>query len=194
MRFPAFLASALLVLFGLSASAQSTKELKGTFKDYFEAFTSHDHERVVEFIYPGLFEKMPKERMIMSLDRNAHQMTADSTIEVKLHKVKLKHVSDFVQVEGASYALIDYTMYIDMKVLERNETKAYQVMEFLKDTFKRMYGDENVKYDRDKATLRAKQTSSLYAIWEPHSGEWKFLEKNEKMAELLPEEAMSKLP
>jgi len=170
-------------------------EIKTAFDGYFATLKSKDNTAAMDYIYPKLFDMVPKQMMIELMD----QMYADTTMEIWFDNPQLQDISEIVKVEDGRYALVSYSFQMYIKLLEVDETEGEEesVIAMTHSMYNQMFGVENVKLLEGENTFSIFTENKLISINDELTEGWKFLEKNETMApllqQILPAEVLEKL-
>lgn len=157
---------------------------------YFEANRNKDFEKIMDMLYPKLFDAVPKEMMLQVFK----QMEGEG-MDFSINGADIKNISDMVEYEEEKFALVDYVLDMDMKF--SGETYSKEVMGMMKGTFENLYGKENVKYDEENNAFSLKAKNSMFAIADKNSVDWKFIENKPQMeailGQIIPEVVKKKL-
>jgi len=184
---------ALTTMIIIGTNGQSDIEVKTTFHDYFTTVMQQENEKTLDYIYPKLFDLIPKDRMLEMMNKTK----ADTTTRVSLVSPSVTRISEVTKVGGTDYVLIQYTFQMTMTfTLAKNEDgeEETEPFDFTAEVLKEKYGKKNVTEDRENNTLKANVSNEMFAIRDPAYTGWKFLEKKENMqpilSKLLPKEVL----
>ncbi len=163
------------------AWAQSDKEaaIRQRLDEYFRATEAKDWNKVVDMVYPKLFNLVEKEDMV--------QLFADMEGNGMVFQMKdfvVHDISKPVTHEGERFALVGYSAGMNI----RFTSAAYRdssMVESLRTTFSATYGDENVRYNKEDNSFDIQADKSMFAIAPEGSAEWAFMENNPGQAGLL---------
>jgi hypothetical protein len=182
-----------LVLLAISLSinvfAQTDKkEITNTFNAYKTTLDNLQLEKSMDFIYPKLYEFIPKEQIIAAFKKTF----SDTNLKIKFNNIKLKSISEIISFNKVKYALISYSYSMSFTFSED-----YSIEEFYT-IYQQKYGKNNVQKNDKTRTINIKMDKMFYAINDPKYGDfWRFLEKNESQMKLLemliPKEIIEKL-
>jgi len=162
-------------------------EMKKTFENYFQTVVQKDNEKTLDYMYPKLFEKYPKDKMLGAMDK----MKEDTTTVITVDNANIISISETFELDGIKYALITYSFKMTMIIMatgDKSESTVgedYNQADFTYEILKEKYGDKNVLYDQENSKLDINVTSEIYAIKKPTYKDWKFLEKKDSMKQLL---------
>src|SRR6478752_6808948 len=97
-----FLLATVLII---GAYGQSEKdEIKNTFHDYFNTVMQQENEKTLVYIYPKLFDIIPKEKMLDIMNKTK----ADTSMRVVLAEPFITRISETTKIEATEYAVIQY--------------------------------------------------------------------------------------
>lgn len=182
-----------VTLFIIGAYGQSDKdEVKSTFHDYFNTVMQQENEKTLGYIYPKLFDIIPKEKMLDIMNKTK----ADTSTRVALAEPAITSISETTKIEETAYVVIQYTFKMTMtfpKAPEPDEEEEVDSepeensdpIDFTFEMLKEKYGEKNVKIDRENSTLEAKASNEMFGIHDPAYSGWKFLEKKDSMKPIL---------
>jgi hypothetical protein len=185
-----FLLATILII---GAYGQSTKdEVKNTFHDYFNTVMQQENEKTLGYIYPKLFDIIPKEKMLDIMNKTK----ADTSTRVVLADPSITRISETTKIEATEYVVIQYTFKMTMTFSKSPEPDSEEEVDsepeedsdpidFTYEMFKEKYGERNVKIDRESNTLEANISNEMFGIRDPSYEDWKFLEKKESMKPIL---------
>ena len=188
----------LLILTALwitTAFAQTDRdEIRKNVEVFFKATQQSDYEKLLDYIYPKVFETYPKEELL----KNMKKMQTDSTFSFSIENSKIENISDLMEVDGIKYALITYSykMYLTI-AMDKNDTEEEKELfnKMMLGMYKNMYGEDNVQYDKKSGRFIIISTHEMFAIKDPKYKGWKFLEKipeEESLKRFIPEEVLEK--
>lgn len=176
-----------LLLLGLFISSLSTfaffsphtgdhrQEIQETLDIYFQANLNKDYDKILDMIYPRLFEIVSKEEMLGLFK----QMESEG-IDYSIKGAETTSISNRVVHNGEQYALVKYVLDIGIR-FTGEEYNAPQVRSMMLGTFKAQYGQDRVQLDESTNTFWIKADNEMYAIAPAGGKEWKFLEKKPGM-------------
>lgn len=192
------LISTLIFLsFSLSISlANDKEELESTLLDYFNHIKNQEYLQSLDYVYPKLFENIPKEEMLVSLE----QMNADSNLQVKMYNPEIQQINEIIEIDGVKYALIDYSFSMSMFFLnpkDQNLEEANNPMMFSYQMFVARHGEENVTLNEEQHSIDMNLIQKMFGIKDPNYQGWKFLQNEPGMKffyeTVLPQEIIDKM-
>lgn len=175
------------------ARAQSGEEtaIRQRLDEYFKATEAKDWNKVVDMVYPKLFDLVEKKDMV--------QLFADmegNGMVFQMKDFKVHDISEPVTHEGERFALVGYSAGMNI----RFTSAAYRdssMVETLQSSFAATYGDENVSYNKEDNSFDIQANKSMFAIAPEGSAEWAFMENNPGqeglLGALIPEAIREKL-
>lgn len=170
--------------------AQSdAEEIKQTVVEYMAIVENKEYQKTMDYLYPKLFEIVPKSLMEETLKKQAE----DTDLVIELQNSAIQKISKVLLVDGVKYALVDYTFLMTMIIPEEDK----EGLETMKVLFEAHYGKKNVVLDTDKRAFDINVSSAAYLIRDPQYKGWKFLERKKEMLPLLekmlPKKVLKKL-
>lgn len=166
------LASCLLFLSasGLSGQSAIDDSITERLNQYFQATEAQDWGRVVDLLYPRLFELAPKEEMRQTMaDMNGNG------ISLEMSGFEIKRISAPLEHEEERFAKVDYSGKMRIKFT----SEAYQTPEMvgaITDNFKASYGPGQVRYEIETGIFHIGVNKSMYAIAQSGTTEWYFID------------------
>ena len=177
--------------------------LASDFNAYFQALEEQDFDLALDFVYPMLFDLIPREFLQETLEEES----SDGMNIIKLTAGKIQHVSNIIEDEHYFYTLVSFTYFME---IQEGDSDNWDEMEedegdwgsegMNVDDFRRKFGVQNVFYDATKKIIRVKRTGKMIAIQSKDEFEddgWKFIELKEDMNQmvnqLIPSGILSKL-
>lgn len=186
----------------LEAKGIMQVSLVADFNSYFLALENQDFDLALDYVFPGLFEVIPREFMQESLEMAA----TEGENEIHIKNAKINPFSKIVEDERYYYAMISYSYMLEIKSTdgedwdEMEEEEDWESENLSVDDYRRKYGVKNVFYDANHQIIRVSQQGNLIAIQSKDEFEddgWKFIELKEDMAtvveQLIPAVILSKL-
>lgn len=171
--------------------AQSDEEtLRKAFTDYFAVVEKKDNSATLDYMYPRVFELVPRDILQKTMDA----LYADTTVALNFDNYKVLSLSEPVEEKGVKYVLGGYTfrLWMQMKNSEKEAANDYAVLENLKNT----YGEDNVVYNEVNRTFRITCNNYMIAILDPEYNGWKFMERKASlkalMEKILPKKVIKK--
>ncbi|MFN3404770.1 MAG: hypothetical protein ACK40G_11780 [Cytophagaceae bacterium] len=178
-----------LFTFSFNCYAQNSEsEVRATFNEFCEAKKSLDIDTQLDLIHPKVFEYFSMENMRLSI-----QELNNSTIRSQVDS--LKGISSIIKFNGSKYCLIKYTelMFVDFSDI-KDEGGASLAIGLGLGEFRKLYGEENVRFDKEKALITVTFHLEMYAIKDNDNSSWKFLFKDDNIdKKVIPKEVLDKL-
>ncbi|MCB0550590.1 MAG: hypothetical protein KDD19_23675 [Phaeodactylibacter sp.] len=158
---------------------------------YFQATESKDWNKVVDMVYPKLFNLVEKKDMV--------QLFADmegNGMVFQMNDFSVHRISAPVTHEGERFALVSYSAGMNLKFT----SAAYQdssMVSILRASFVTTYGDENVRYNKEDNSFDIQAVKTMFAIAPEGADQWSFMENNPgqegMLGALIPEAVREKL-
>jgi hypothetical protein len=178
--------------------------LAADFNSYFMALEEQDFDLALDYVFPGLFDLIPRELMQESLEIEA----TDGENEIKMTNAKIQLVKGIEEDEGHFYAMISYAYTLEIKSgtveesgdSEEEEEEEWESDEMDIDDYRRKYGVRNVTYDATNKLIKVKRTGNMFAVQSKDEFDddgWKFVEIKDEMQpiidQLIPPGILTKL-
>ncbi len=148
-------------------------EIREKLNLYNQKMAEGDYIASLDFVYPKLFEIVPKETMVglfkQTFDSEDMKITISDSKVLKVH-------DNYIEADNNIYTLVDYSFDMNMKLTG----EMVDAGEFMIGLFETEYGKENVIYDKEKNTFNIKTENQMIVIKE--NGEWYFLENKKEPA------------
>lgn len=167
----------ILAVIGCGSSDKKEKEitegatLEQRLADYMKYTDEMNMDKMLDYIYPKLFTIAPR-KQLQKLMEDAYN---SEEVSVTLDSLKLEKIHPVFQMEGGSYAKVDYSMLMIMKLKDPGEESPY---ELLLAGFEEEFGKGNVRYDDTNGSFRVQQKSTSIAVKDKYAKEWSFAELN----------------
>jgi hypothetical protein len=185
------------------------KVIRQTFSTYFNTVEQGDYGTTLDYIYPRLYDLVPKEAMLTAM----LQINADPSIQISMDSSTINKISNVITVGDSMYARVDYSFRMIMKLIPEEtgldeeaetdttegeeEEEEFNQFDFTANMLDGMYGEKNVRRDKENSILYIQIEASMFAIDDPKFKGWKFLEKKDQLKpvleQLIPEEVLKEL-
>ncbi len=177
-------------------NSDSNQEILKRFQAFFDATAERDSRKMVEYIYPKLFELVPKETLIQSMDK----ANENSEMNIVIRDSKIGEISSEITIDEIKYAIIPYSFLLVMEEKEKkiseeeDEKNNMDALDFVKQIFQGRHGEENVFYDKKAGRLEVNIITKAIAVKENATSEWTFIEYKPKgpILEIIPKEILEK--
>ena len=184
----------LLLLCGSIFSCQSKKVqstpmdglLKSSLNDFLEEYAaankSKDFPKVLDMIYPKLYEIVPKEMMLAQFE----SMEGETGMTFEMPNFEITNISEAFNHEDETFVHIDYMLDMsitmpDMPPHEHEDGEEHDeaaeddgMREFMVAMMEMKYGEGNVKMG-DDGVIHLKDFNTMYAITPTGSTDWKVI-------------------
>jgi len=166
---------------GSFAYASDKDDISRYANEYFSLLEAKDYNAGLNYIYPGLFDFVPKDLIVEGMEN----MEKDSMVKIFFTGFSVSKISDVVIYEGLRYANVDYTFNMVMQVNYENNDSKQLTIDFTLSALKSQFGEDNVVYDEKKSAYLLTPQSNMFAIQDPAYAGWRFLENKENMYGIL---------
>jgi hypothetical protein len=175
----------------LPTTDSDKEQIAVAYSTYCQTVINKENKKTVDFLYPKLFDYIPKSHLIDAL-KNAQK---DKSQEIQLGSFEITSIGKTTIIDSIRYAVFSSscTLMVIFKpmvkpVEEENDEPAdgdVSQAEFTFEIFKKKYGKKNVSYNKKMNTIAAKPSNRILAIHDPAYGNrWTFLEVRESMLDL----------
>jgi hypothetical protein len=170
---------ALLILIGNSyLTAQSPEDnIKSDFSTYLNHLINHEFTESVDYLYPELFEFVPKEQMISTMEETFN----NPEVIISLSKPNILNIGEVRYIDSLYFCKIVYSHKMNMRFDNSIDTSITQqdielrnnlTLSGLESTF----GKENVIYDANNSSFEILSTKDSYAKSFDGVTDWKFID------------------
>lgn len=159
-----------VITVGLSAqkiSKADDKAIEDRTTGFLELIQARSYTKVVDYIYPPLFEHTSKKSMFQIFD-----MLEKAGIELEFNDLEILEKKPLPSDSDIKYVLIKYTM--DM-TLPLNTDDLKGIAALLVPMVESSFGKENVDYNRAESYVNVKGEKFLVAIEDEKFNDWMFI-------------------
>ncbi len=164
--------------------------LQANAEQYLNARLERDWSRLMEFIYPAVFQHITAEELIAELENGEE----GRGLAPAPHELGIAGINTPQVIGEERFALIETTTLSELH-LDGPQFQDERLVSLLQRNFERQYGSENVEYLPEESLLRVRTSGHLLAIAGREDEHWRFLERSPEFQELwikcLPAEAGS---
>jgi hypothetical protein len=152
------------------------KALRADVDKYVTAVQTSDIETTLDYLYPKFYDVAPRELIKGFLEKSAEGI-ADMTIQ----NSKIGTITPIIQTDTNYHALVDYSFEMVMPLDNKDEKEEGQNDEefsednFIAESMKAQYGEDNVKYNEDKTALIINVSNKMLAIKTAIFPTWTFI-------------------
>lgn len=164
-------------------SQQETDAITKVFSAYGEAFKKGNSLKMMDYIYPKVFEGTSKEDVAREVDA----IFQDTEKAFTVNEMNIQNISAVVEKENIKYVRILYRLNYSMNLGE-NKDVAKQTYEMMLS----IHGEDAVQYDTTSSLITISQNTRLFAIHNPEYGDWKLMEQPTDF-NIIPEDVMNKI-
>ena len=187
---------AVIFLFGCGDAKKKTEpsspdtSLEKRLTEYMQLTQDMDLEKLMDYIYPKLFEIAPKEQMIEAMKEGFK----NDELKISLDSLKVDKFYPVFESGKGQYAKVTYSMVMVMEFLDKEELA--EKMETIMEGAGEKYGRENLHFDEKTGSLRIKENNALVAAKDKYAKEWSFVslkEDDPMINQLLSKDVLEKL-
>lgn len=172
-----------ILLFGLNGLFSQTDGYEAAIEERFTAYGSFtesgEHDKLLDYFYPGLFKIMPRELLLAQLN----EMANHPDLQLYSSNFHLRNIGEPIEDEGNTYTRVDFSY----QLLVGFKPDAAGDQDFIDATFEALsikHGQQRVKYDPANQTIKVRVHKRLLAIYPESQLEWYFLEYEGQQATL----------
>lgn|GEM_PF-4039769 len=149
---------------------------------YIQLTESGDFEKVMDYIYPGLYKLIPRQ-LLLDRFKEAFEgsdisdytdgfFISNVSAPVEVDRMIVYKVTYIINLKAAAHSSLVQRL-MDGEEINYDEVDSEQ--EFMMNMMEAVYGSGNVKYDADEACFRVQQINEMLAIHENGFDSWKFI-------------------
>jgi len=173
---------------GSMNSSDLEKLITADLMGYFKEFNSGNWDAVMDKMYPGYFNIIPKERVLQSFS----QMKGMG-MEMKTNFNGLDNISEVMDHANGKFCRAYYDA--DLEVLLSGPMLAN--VDQIKANFSSSFDDNNIKFNEATNTINIKAKKSMIAASEDGGATWTYIDFNEAqmglISQILPADVISTL-
>jgi hypothetical protein len=153
-----------------NAAGGSDPALERRLAEYMKINEDLDFEKLMDYIYPKLFDFATREEMVEALE----DFFKSDEIKVKLEALSIDKVHPVFKEGDGRYAKVDYSMTVLMDLSGITEGDTEQNDLIVKSMAKK-YGDENVGIDKETGMIRVHMANPMVAVKDEYAKDWSFV-------------------
>lgn len=179
-----FLLALILPLCGSAAhlaaqdSLTASPDLQTTAEQYLEARLQRDWPRLMDLIYPAVFQHITSEELTATLENGEGNGLAPAP-----RQLSVAHITTPQTIGEERFALVE-TLALSELHLDGPQFQDERLVTLLRRNFERQYGADNVEYLPEESLIRIHTSAYLMAIAHGESDDWRFLEKAPEFQQL----------
>lgn len=163
---------------GLSAQATDHRAIiSDSLEVYLQANYDKDYDKIMDMVYPRLFDIVAREDMIAMF-----QGMASEGIEFEISNGVIDSISKVIVQGGERFARVDYRMDMMMR-FTGIEYEGESTQDLIYTSFQGQYGAENVR--RKDGAFYVNADKIMIAIASVDTPNWTFMEMNKEQPKLL---------
>jgi hypothetical protein len=193
MKYWSVVAFLLFSMPVLQAQNGDAKELEQTLLAYFQAIDSKNHKKTIDFLYPKIFDYIPK----MSIYMGLHSMYSDTTLNLSTRDYTIQKIVPVLEKDNVKYSLVYGSYLVDISYhIKNQEIDIEKATYYLFLKFKEIFGEKNVRFNYEKQNIEIFVEDQIYAFKDGNAA-WKFLRGNEEnidyIKKIIPKKIFDKL-
>lgn len=152
------------------------KALRVDVNKYVDAVQTSDIETTLDYLYPKFFDIAPRELIKGFLEKSA-----EGIADMKIQNSKIGTITTIIQSDTNYHALVDYSFEMVMPLdtedqkEEGKDDEELSEDNFIVESMKAQYGEDNVKYNEDKTALIINVSNRMLAIKTEIFPTWTFI-------------------
>ncbi len=153
------------------------KKLLSDFNAYQKHMGNEDFDRAMDYVYPSVFNILPRERMVEQLEKGMHNEKLETAI---LPASEVKIVKDGLKKNGQEYYLIHYKNRIKITYKQKPsepDLNFNQRMDYFYHKLRKFYGEKHVKRDESEPyTFSIDVPKTMLAVYASDKDRFYFLD------------------
>jgi len=195
MKIKLIILAILLPMLAITA-ATPKENVKADFTAYINHLINQEFKKSTEYLYPELFDFVPKEQMISTMDQTFN----NSEIMISLSDPQVQSIGEVREIDSSFYCLLNYSHKMNMKfAVDTSNTKEDIVLrdELTFSNLKSNFGEDNVTYDSTNSSFDILSVKDSYAKSTNGTTDWKFIDIDKSkimfLNALLPKEIVDEI-
>ena len=182
-----------------SVFGQDLDGLKKSFNSYIKLIENKKLTKTVNYIYPKLFDIIPKKTLLKSLKL----AQSDTTRRLHFYNSKVDKYSKFKIIDNTIYCFIEYSYKLDTEIQIEEDEESLEYMsrkEQIKldlSIWKEKFGKRNVKYNKNDLSIKINAHGRVLAIFNLEFNSWKYLDAKKQFKKtykkILPKKILKKI-
>jgi hypothetical protein len=152
--------------------------IRYTFATYRQLTLDKDFAGLMDYIYPKLFELVPREQMIATFEA-----LEGEDLSFTFSDLQLLHTSDTYTSADETYALVQYSGNMQLRL----RSEAYRnpaLQDAMAMQLGKQFGPDNLRYEPEKFIYHIHLEKSMWAITPAGKEDWTFIENDPGQAAL----------
>ncbi|MER3328583.1 MAG: hypothetical protein RIF34_03310 [Candidatus Kapaibacterium sp.] len=169
----------LLITFAVSnlISQTTQKNIEKDFLTYLNHMINQEFTESVDYLYPELFEFVPKEQMISTMEETFNS----PEVKISLNKPNVINVGEVRHIDSVYFCKLKYSHKMNMKFEDSYDTTITQQDIELRNNLtlsnlETTFGKENVSYDATDSSFEILSIKDSYAKSYDGLTDWKFID------------------
>jgi hypothetical protein len=181
----------LVALCSLSTLGQRDTSLQRRLGEYFVANKQLDFEKLMNYIYPKLFEIVPREQMIELFK----SIFGNPQMTVSMDSMSVTGISESFNFKGAEYKKVDYYVGMSLQFKDSTVLKDQDKLADIQERVKTSMSAENIKYVAENNSLAIDLKKIMFAVKDNPRTQWMFVgyepQERDMMKTLVPQEVLT---
>ncbi len=153
------------------SSAFAQTSIESTFNEYQLTLKEGKFDQSLDYIYPSLFELVPRETMLQIVT----SMFSNPMMDIKMGKIDIQEITDPKIIEEKYYSIIYFDSEMEMKLNLPDSIDQNFANTQLKTDFDQSFGEDNVSFNEETGYFFVKAASKAVAVSADGKSDWKFL-------------------
>lgn len=174
MKINVVISTVLLVCFSI-LSGFSQEQYKAAIQAKIDGFTelsnAGDWDQALDYMYPKLFSKVPKEQITGIMKE------LEAGLTITMGNVTITDLQGPIEEGGETFVRAEYTADMKVAVIKGGVFDSPKSIMAIDQQFKSIYGAEHVKWDAAEKVFSIKAHKAMMAITGPDQ-DWKLVEIN----------------
>ncbi len=169
----------IIFAFGITTLVSKTPQenIKSDFITYLNHMINQEFAESVDYLYPELFEFVPKEQMISTMEETFNS----PEVKISLNKPNVINVGEVRHIDSVYFCKLKYSHLMNMKFEDSKDTSITQQEIELRNNLtlsnlESTFGKENVSYDATDSSFDILSIKDSYAKSYDGLTDWKFID------------------
>ena len=186
MKLLLTLALALVFILPVQAQSDLQKHFQSELNAYYQKINSEDWDSAMNWVYPGLFEVLPRDQMVAALQQ---MVTMGMKIETEV--LDIQSISEVVESGSEKFCLVNYQGKIKISLSEALRSSADALDTGLRSAYSE---GSKIEYNEEEGFFMIEAVQQMIAVSPKEKQDWKYMEysapKRPMFAQFIPEEVL----
>lgn len=175
MRKTFILLSILLIAFSSFKKMNPSSVLRNDFDQYIHLIMNKNFKECTHYMPEKIFDLIPQDKLVDMMNQTMN----DPSITYEMFEPKVTNLSNIEEIEGAYYAILKYTMKMNIKynwekMPDYDEGDEEPDNETILIALKAQFGKDNVSYNEETRFFKVMSYKKVAAISANGNTDWKF--------------------